>query len=105
MDELIRKQDAIKAICEDGTWLESKGCVTITMATRKQRDANILENLPTVQPTQEIIHCKDCKRFKKPSAIVDADWGWCSGWHMPPTVMFVKVDGFCHRAEKRGEAE
>ena len=52
----------------------------------------------------EIIHCRDCIRFKKPSALVDADWGWCSRWHMPPAVTFVKGDGFCYRAEKKGEA-
>ena len=51
MDELIYKRDAIKAICEDGTWLESQGCTEITMAERKQRDADIIESLPPVQPT------------------------------------------------------
>ena len=64
-----------------------------------------LWNVINAEPTQEIIHCKDCKRFKKPSAIVEADWGWCSGWHMPPAVTFVKGDGFCYRAEKKGVAE
>lgn len=68
--------------------------------------------VPPVQPNHnaefskmEIVHCKDCKHFKKPSSIIDADWGWCSRWHMSPAVTFVKVDGFCHRAERRGEAD
>ena len=51
----------------------------------------------------EIIRCKNCKRFRKPSSIVNADWGWCSGWPTPLTTS-VKVDGFCHRAERRDEA-
>ena len=50
MDDLISRQAAIKAICEDGTWLERQGCVDITMAERKQRDVDILEVLPTSQP-------------------------------------------------------
>ena len=50
MDELISRRAAIKAICEDGTWLERQGCTEITMAERKQRDADILEALPPVQP-------------------------------------------------------
>ena len=46
-DELIRKHDAIKAICEDGTWLERQGCTEITMAERKERDVDIIKNLPS----------------------------------------------------------
>lgn len=55
MSDLIDRQAAIKAICEDGTWLESQGCTEITMAERKQRDADILSDLPSAQP--EIIAC------------------------------------------------
>lgn len=51
MDKLISLQQAIKAICEDGTWLERQGCTEITMAERKQRDADIIDKLPSVQPT------------------------------------------------------
>lgn len=47
-DDLISRQAAIKAICEDGTWLESQGCTDISMAERKQRDADILSDLPAV---------------------------------------------------------
>lgn len=91
--------DQQKAIDKFKPWLEVKGY--------SEGELNMLraviyelENLPDAQP--EIIHCKDCKRFRKPSAIVDADWGWCSGWHNDITETFVKLDGFCHRAEKRG---
>lgn len=48
-EDLISRQAAIKAICEDGTWLESQGCTEITMAERKQRDADILSDLPSAQ--------------------------------------------------------
>lgn len=50
--DMISRQAAIKAICEDGTWLESQGCTEITMAERKQRDADILSDLPSAQPEQ-----------------------------------------------------
>lgn len=53
MNDTISRQDAIKAICEDGTWLESQGCTEITMAERKQRDADILIDLPSIQPEQK----------------------------------------------------
>jgi len=49
-DELIRKKDAIKEICEDIEWLESQGCTEIPLAERKERDVDIIKNLPTVQP-------------------------------------------------------
>lgn len=48
MSDLIDRQTAITAICEDGTWLESQGCTEITMCERKQRDADILSELPTI---------------------------------------------------------
>ena len=50
--DMISREGAIKAICEDGTWLERQGCTEITMAERKQRDADIIEKLPPVQPQQ-----------------------------------------------------
>ena len=92
MDELIRKQDAIKAICEDGTWLESQGCTEITMAERKQRDADILSELPPVQP--EIIHCKDCEHA--------SDNYYC---HCKYVTWWNKPDDYCSRAEKRGDKD
>jgi len=49
-DELIRKRDAIKEICEDIEWLESQGCTEIPLAERKERDVDIIKNLPSVQP-------------------------------------------------------
>ena len=48
--DMISRQTAIKAICEDGTWLESQGCVEVTMAERKQRDVDIICSLPSAQP-------------------------------------------------------
>lgn len=61
MDDLIRRRAAIKAICEDGTWLESQGCTEITMAERKQRDADILGELPSAQTDwDEMLVICDC---------------------------------------------
>ena len=60
MSDLIDRQKAITAICEDGTWLESQGCTEITMCERKQRDADILSELPTIDAV-EVVRCRDCK--------------------------------------------
>lgn len=49
-DDTISRQAAIKAICEDGTMLERQGKYTMTMAERKQKDADILDSLPSAQP-------------------------------------------------------
>ena len=49
MNDLISRQAAIKAICEDGTMLERQGKYTMTMAERKQKDADILDTLPPAQ--------------------------------------------------------
>ena len=46
-DELIRKRDAIKEICEDIEWLESQGCTEIPLTERKERDVDIIEKLPS----------------------------------------------------------
>lgn len=49
MSDLISRQAAIKAICEDGTMFERQGKYTMTMAERKQKDADILDSLPSAQ--------------------------------------------------------
>lgn len=49
MIDLISRQAAIKAICEDGTMFERQGKYTMTMAERKQKDADILDSLPSAQ--------------------------------------------------------
>ena len=94
MDELIRKQDAIKAICEDGTWLESQGCTEITMAERKQRDADILSDLPPIQP----------KRGKWKDGKCDQCSGSAPFWPLANTYY---CSNFCPHcgADMRGEAD
>ena len=60
--DLISKQAAIEAICEDGTQLERQGQYSMTMAERKQRDVDILDALPSVQqwiPCSEGLPKKD----------------------------------------------
>lgn len=51
MNDSISREAAINAICEDGTQLERNGRYRMTMVERKQRDVDILENLPSAQPT------------------------------------------------------
>lgn len=60
MGDLISRAGAIKAICEDGTKLEQEGRYILLMASRKQRDADILSALPTVDAVP-VVRCKDCK--------------------------------------------
>ena len=72
--DMISREDAIKAICEDIEWLESQGCTEIPLAERKERDVDIIENLPSVQPTimrsiGKLIgytgnHCPSCGRLR-----------------------------------------
>lgn len=50
MDDLISRQAAIEAVCEDGTMFERQGQYSMTMAERKQRDTDILDALPSAQP-------------------------------------------------------
>ena len=87
--EYIKKLEELRKI--------DKEIINTAVAKIKKLSAQLKEQ-------SEIIRCKDCKRFRKPSSIVNADWGWCSGWPTPLTT-FVKVDGFCHRAERRDEAD
>lgn len=54
--DLIDRQAVIKAICEDGTWLESQGCVEVTMAERKQRDVDIICSLPSAERHGKWLH-------------------------------------------------
>jgi len=51
--DLISRQAAIEAICEDGTMFERQGQYSITMVERKQRDTDILDALPSAQPFTE----------------------------------------------------
>lgn len=48
--DVVSRQAAIEAICEDGTMFERQGQYSITMAERKQRDTDILDALPSAQP-------------------------------------------------------
>lgn len=90
MSDLIDRQAAITAICEDGTWLESQGCTEITMCERKQRDADILSELPSVDAV-EVVRCKDC--------VYSEGFPW-SACPMLGTVK-LKDDDFCSRGERK----
>ena len=100
MNELIRKKDAIKEICEDIEWLESQGCTEIPLTERKERDVDIIKNLPPVQP--KIIHCKDCKHWNLQVGNVKGDGLGSCDFH---NVNLVTGEGFCYWAEKRGDSE
>ena len=53
--DTISRQAAINAICEDGTRIERQGRYSMTMVERKQRDVDILDNLPPAQPDIETL--------------------------------------------------
>ena len=59
MGDLISRQAAIDAICEDIEWLESQGCTDITLAERRRRDVDILTALPAAE-VPEVVRCRDC---------------------------------------------
>lgn len=56
VDDCISRAAAINAICEDGTRIERQGRYSMTMVERKQRDVDILENMPSAQ---QWIPCSD----------------------------------------------
>ena len=51
MDDLISRQAAIEAICEHGTELERRNITVLAVANHKQVVIDLLETLPSVQPT------------------------------------------------------
>ena len=74
--DMISREDAIKEICEDIEWLESQGCTEIPLAERKERDVDIIKNLPSVQPKhgkwiwngdtldwERLHYCSECKKY------------------------------------------
>ena len=121
MSDLIDRQKAITAICEDGTWLERQGCTEITMCERKQRDADILSELPTIDSVIDqirwerdtaieqlaeigkglgermddvvkVVRCKDCKYYNYIGICNETSWA-------------VTEDSYCCWAERRQDAE
>ena len=52
MSDLISRQAAIDAICEHGMDLERRGITVLSVANHKQVMVDLLENLPSAQPTQ-----------------------------------------------------
>lgn len=50
MDDLIRRHDAIDAICKHGTDLERSGITVLAVANHKQATVDLLEKLPSAQP-------------------------------------------------------
>lgn len=94
MNELIRKQDAIKALADYEE-----------LANRNKEDSydegyrdgmydavSIIEELPSAEP--EIIRCKDCVHWKHSSIRPNycEVWEWCN-----------QADDFCSFAERREE--
>ena len=99
MDDLISRRSAIKAICEDSTWLESQGCTDIWMAERKQRDVDILSDLPSVQ--SEPNYCRECKWSRNHIYMANgkSETYWrCLNWDGE-----TDEEGYCHEWERRTE--
>ena len=98
-DELISRQEALKALKDIEFKLYFDKEYKLIRAARAQE---VIKNLPTVQPTQEIIRCKDCRFWKK--------YKYFNG---KPTYapfcgfnsIFTDDNDFCSRAKRRGEAE
>lgn len=71
--DTISRAAAIDAICEDGTQLERQGQYSMTMAERKQRDADILDALPSAQSMNVVFEV--CDDFE-PDSITESKYGW-----------------------------
>ena len=94
MDDIISRQATIDAICEDGTQLERQGQYSMTMAERKQRDADILDALPSAQPERT---CVNCGR-----TVNNGGWYADGGTRCPIEEHYaLPKDGYCHLWEKR----
>jgi len=61
-----------------------------------------IKALPTVRPTQEIIHCKDCKHWNLQVGNVKGDGLGSCDFH---NVNLVTGEGYCYWADRRDEAE
>lgn len=75
----ISRAEAINAICEDGTQLERQGQYTMTMAERKQRDADILDALPSAKPVEDArALCGECDAWNQYKNYPQMWWILCS---------------------------
>lgn len=94
MDDLISRAEAIKAICEDGTRLEREGRYILLMPSRKQRDADILSALPTVDAVP-VVRCKDCRYWQDNNG--GEQYDYCK-WRLDETP---DEDDFCSLGERK----
>jgi len=86
MNDLIHRNEAIRALQEDAEWLAYQGSDWQT--ERMERDIRILLELPCCEP--EILRCRDCKWF------IEDDIGctYMYGLENPTE------NDFCSRAER-----
>lgn len=97
-DDTISRAAAINAICEDGTRLERQGKYTMTMAERKQRDADILDALPSAQ---QWIPCKTAlPEHDGEYLVTKKSFGWnCTGYIETDIARYEKKNGW-HKADQ-----
>lgn len=98
MTDYIERQAAIDAIDQYGSvWMEYTDRMNIeeiaerALKASKQSMIKILRDLPSAET--ENIHCKDCIHY-------DTHNHRCRYWNHG-----VKVDGYCSKADMRGEEE
>ena len=94
--DTISRQAAINAICEDGTQLERQGQYTMTMAERKQRDADILDALPSAKPVAKDTNIPITDTISRQAAL-DALYDWsehsmtdAEAWHIRQVIGDIK---------------
>lgn len=97
-NDMVSRQAALDAICEDGTQLERQGQYSITMAERKQRDADILEALLSAQPGW--IPCKTAlPEHDGEYLVTKKSFGWnCNEYTETDIARYEKKDGW-HKAD------
>ena len=92
MDDLISRQDAIKAVTYGALSSATLFGRSDAGMTALRETVRAIKALPTAQP--EIIRCRDCKHMQKDEIFHQC---WCNGHE-------VKEDHFCGYAERRQDA-
>ena len=91
MDDLISRQQAIDAL---RNYLVEKRCPDDGTLTCRLIENEVINMLPSVQP--EVIHCGECKQWKKNYLCDDPDTGVCGLLNV-----YVPSVGYCYWAERK----
>ena len=95
---LIDQQEALNAIEK----CHKRCCRTDSNGDEWIHYETTLNEIESIKPTQEIIHCKDCKHWNPQFKTANGNGLGSCDFH---NVALVTSEGFCYWADRRGEAE